>query len=139
MVTTPAHVRRRPGPHAFHVLIVDADGLVGTAVRATLSASVQVHLVRSPAEARAALDRDDPGLILLDLAVPADRGDSFYAWLESKRPDLLDRVVFLSEGGFTAETRLLLRRTGHPVLMKPVHRDALFLVADRFFDRRATG
>lgn len=49
-----------------------------------------------------------PDWILCDMMMPQMTGKMFYEWLESNYPYLADRIVFLSAGGTTSDTRTFL-------------------------------
>ena len=115
-----------------NVLIVDDDDIVRMALSAMLKGPIRLHSAASCEEAQQVLGRHEPGIILLDLVMPQEGGAAFYAWLERHRPELCERVVFVTGGAFTPEARNLLRRTQHPVILKPVHRDALSEVVERY-------
>ena len=58
-------------------------------------------------------------LIFSDTKMPVLDGESFYAELERRYPELCDRIIFLTGDALSREKRDFLERTGAPFLMKP--------------------
>ncbi|MEL7369983.1 MAG: hypothetical protein AAFN74_13775 [Myxococcota bacterium] len=58
-------------------------------------------------------------VILCDLLMPELTGMSFYAQLEDVRPELIDRVVFMTAGAFTRGAKDFLASIPNVVLYKP--------------------
>lgn len=63
--------------------------------------------------------RPKPDLILCDLRMPQMTGEAFYAALESVRPELLERVVFVTGDMVAQDTARFLAVAGRPVVEKP--------------------
>ena len=86
----------------------------------------RVLLARTIAEAKSRLYEGDPTAILVDVLLGAECGVEFVTWLAEHRPELLERVTFVSGehldrypvgyGGCTVE---------YPVIHKPFELDAL--------------
>ncbi len=72
-----------------------------------------------PAQALALLEQRGFDLILSDFHMPGMEGSEFYRRLQSTRPDLARRVVFLTGDVLSEETRFFLASTGNPHLLKP--------------------
>ncbi len=58
--------------------------------------------------------------IVCDIKMPFLEGRRFYDELASQRPDMADRVVFVTGHSSDQEVRELKARTGRPTLRKPV-------------------
>lgn len=92
-----------------HVLVVDDEPLIGTTLRILLEDHV-VSVVTSGRAARDALERGDRfDVVLCDLMLEGFSGIDLARWLERERPELSDRLVFMTGGAFTDEARLFLR------------------------------
>ncbi len=71
------------------------------------------------AEALALLQEQDYDLIISDVRMPAVGGPTFFEILQTTRPDLLPRVVFVTGDTVSPSTRDFLRKAGRPMLAKP--------------------
>jgi CheY-like chemotaxis protein len=60
-----------------------------------------------------------PDLVLCDLRMPVMTGEAFYTALESTRPELRRRVVFVTGDVVAPETARFLATAGRPVVEKP--------------------
>jgi signal transduction histidine kinase len=107
------------------VLLVDDDPLVLTAVKRILRG----HDVSSIQDSREALSllQADGGfdLILCDLMMPNFSGMELYEALRKTAPDLLTRIVFLTGGAFTPQSREFLDGLQGPYMEKPFDPDVL--------------
>ncbi len=72
-----------------------------------------------PVQALGLLEQRGFDLILSDFHMPGMEGSEFYRRLQSARPDLARRVVFLTGDMLSEETRFFLTSTGNPHLLKP--------------------
>ena len=131
-VRLPAVSQRRPAQrlapvHAVpsparrgRVLLVDDDPLVRTALCRALGREHVVEPVASGREALVRL-REDPrwDVIVCDLLMPDLTGPQLHAALRRERPDLADRMVFVTGGAFTDETSAFLAAINNPVFHKP--------------------
>jgi PAS domain S-box-containing protein len=133
-VRLPIAVRRSPArpSHAdgaparrLRVLIVDDEPLVARAVARVLA----THEVEVVGSAAAALTRLRAGerfdVIVCDLLMPDVTGMDLHGALATERPDLADRLMFLTGGAFTDRAREFVDRVGARVLEKPVDAKAL--------------
>lgn len=122
------------GPLRPRVLVVDDEPLVGRAVKRVLSDQAEVHCVNGGREALALL-RDpaqDFDVILCDLMMPDMTGADLRGVLIASRPELADRLVFITGGTFTADMEQFLADSACPHLLKPFDVPVLrSLVADR--------
>ena len=123
----PAEVQDAPAPVAppasprNRVAIVDDDPMVGEALRRALSRDNEVCVF---AEARALLDQIATGkrfdAIVSDVMMPTMTGLDLLDELERVEPDQAARMVFITGGVFTEETRRRLDQVAAPRLDKPV-------------------
>jgi CheY-like chemotaxis protein len=102
------------------ILVIDDEPMVLAAVRRAMTPE---HEVVTEANASAALHRLRAGdrfdLIICDLMMPQVSGMDLYEELQATAPDLLDRLVFLTGGAFTARAREFLDRVPSPRMEKP--------------------
>lgn len=133
--TSPAlEVAGAPGlGRRGRVLVIDDEEAVGAVVRRILTRDNDVTTVT----------RADDGLVLLlqgarfdvilcDMMMPEMSGPDFYHALESSLSDLLETVVFVTGGAFTAKTREFLDHVPNSRLEKPFDPQVLAtLIRDR--------
>lgn len=129
---TDSAMRRRPAssmPSAANpqrlegrprLLVVDDDPLVRDVIAERLERFADVELARSADEAIDRLGTEDFHAVLADLMMPDGTGMDLHAWIAKRRPHLLDRMVFMTGGAFTAKGREFLARVDNPVVEKPV-------------------
>jgi signal transduction histidine kinase len=107
------------------VLLVDDDPIIRRSLRRSLA---RVHDVEEAAGGREALEMLDGGdgydVILCDLMMPVMDGAAVLESLKQLRPDMVDRVIFVSGGAFTPSGQSVVA-SGHLVLDKPVDRTRL--------------
>lgn len=118
-----------PGAKA-RVLVVDDEVKLRTVIRRVLAA-YEVEEAGDGREALNKLAEGDFDLILCDVMMPEMTGVELYQRLEAERPELAQRLIFLSGGAFTEETARFLRSTQRVVLDKPFHMAALREAVDR--------
>jgi nitrogen-specific signal transduction histidine kinase/CheY-like chemotaxis protein len=122
-----------PITEALSVLVVDDEPLLGQVVCRLLQPE---HRVVLETDAPAALARIAAGerfdVLLCDLMMPGMTGMGFYERLAAQRPELLDRVVFMTGGAFTASAREFLERVPNPQLTKPFSVEDLRRVLDNY-------
>jgi PAS domain S-box-containing protein len=93
-------------PRQGRILVVDDEVQVGTAIRRTLQREHQVVVLTSSLEAQARLlggERFD--VILCDLMMPELSGMELYLSIVSGAPEVAGKMVFLTGGAFTPQTR----------------------------------
>jgi PAS domain S-box-containing protein len=124
---------RIPLPFGARILLVDDDPIITRVVQRTLAGGPEIVCLEDP---RAALTRLCGGerfdLILCDLMMPRLSGQDLYAELCRNRPELADRVIFVTGGAFTPRSQAFLTKSGVTCLEKPFDPDVLRrLVAER--------
>ncbi|GEJ58805.1 ATP-binding protein [Anaeromyxobacter diazotrophicus] len=111
---------RPPDPSRPRVLVVDDEPLVCASLYRLLSRRFDVVPQTSPRQALSLLragERFDA--VLCDLMMPELSGPAFHQELARARPELAQRVVFLTGGAFTEGTLAFLEATDLPRLQKP--------------------
>ena len=102
------------------VLIIDDDPMVGGLLRRILD---KQHDVTYLADGKQALDLLLTGqryeVVLCDLMMPGTNGMDIYAALSHALPQQLSRVVFVTGGAVTAETRQFLEDIPNQLVEKP--------------------
>ena len=110
------------------ILIIDDQPTLAKAIRRML-ADYDVTVV---AGGREALDKIEAGerydVILSDVMMPEISGMELHARLVTIAPDQVDKMVFMTGGGFTPQARAFFEHVGNPTLEKPFDRAALFAV-----------
>jgi nitrogen-specific signal transduction histidine kinase/CheY-like chemotaxis protein len=125
-----------PMPKRARVLLIDDDPALRRALRRMLSAHHEV-IEGDGGEGGIALlaGAQHYDAILCDLMMPDVDGAAVYDHIASRRPDLLNRLAFLSGGAFTPRTRAFLDQVEHQVIEKPVSREALLRVIAGLIER----
>ena len=103
-----------------HILVVDDEEPVITLMTEILA--LDGHRVTpafNGAEALALLSAGDYDLILSDVRMPAVGGPTFFEILQTTRPDLLIKVLFVTGDTMSQSTQEFLQRAARPVLSKP--------------------
>ena len=115
-----------PAPAArARVLIIDDEPLIGTALLRLLPGhDVTVECAALPALARIRAG-EIFDVILCDLMMPEMSGMALFERLREVAPALLDRVVFMTGGAFTAAAREFLDSIPNARLEKPLDLTAL--------------
>jgi len=120
------------------VLVVDDERLMRRSIKRTLVG----HDVTTAENGREALELcakqgEDFDVILCDLMMPEVSGMELYERLKDARPELLPRLVFMTGGAFTPESRQFLDRIENTHLQKPFDVKSLrALIAERVAERR---
>ncbi|HEX8439456.1 ATP-binding protein, partial [Archangium sp.] len=103
------------------VLILDDEAVVGRALQRILGQQYEVLvLVQGPeALAQVASGRRFDA-ILCDLMMPEMSGPRFHEELVRLAPEQAQRVIFMTGGAFTEQSRTFMAATGLPCLDKPI-------------------
>ena len=134
---TPAHGEKED--ESAHILVIDDEEPVVMLMTEILQ--LDGHRVTpafNGAEAIALLNVGDYDLILSDVRMPAVGGPTFFEILQTTRPDLLPKVMFVTGDTMSASTQEFLQRAARPVLSKPFDPERLrTMVADNLRETRA--
>jgi CheY-like chemotaxis protein len=105
------------------ILVVDDDPRAVGVLAAVLAADGhEVHVATNGLMALARVHRRSYDLILCDLRMPELDGPGFYRELKRWRPDLLSRVVFLSDGDDAQAASAVADAACAPRMLKPFTR-----------------
>lgn len=108
------------GQHRATVLVIDDEQALGR-VLPRLLAPHQVTVVNRALEGLARLQGDALfDVILCDVMMPEMNGMEFHRALAHSRPDIIDRVVFMSGGVFNAAARAFFAQLPNRRLEKPL-------------------
>ena len=115
------------------LLVDDSPSLSRTYVDQLSRASIDTRCVQTAAEAREALRRDAPQVLLLDLELPGGKADEVMR-LALDRPDPIGVVVLTSNGSVNEAVRAM-RAGAHDYVIKPASRarltEAIITTLDR--------
>jgi CheY-like chemotaxis protein len=103
------------------VLVLDDEAVVGRALQRLLQAQCEVlALVQGPEALARMASGERFDAILCDLMMPEMSGARFYEELSKLVPEQAQRVIFMTGGAFTEQSRAFLASTGLPCLEKPL-------------------
>ncbi len=122
-----------PGNAMLRVLVVDDEpSLVELMARALGGAGHDVETASNGAEALQLIYTGEYDVILLDIKMPGLGGPEVFQCIESIRPDLAERVLFISGDSASTEVKTFIESTGNPLLKKPFTLDDLRRQMDIF-------
>jgi len=120
------------------VLVIDDEPLVASAARRLLARVHAVEVVHSAQAALATLDCSSFDAVLCDLMMPHMTGMELHAQLAQSRPELAERMIFLTGGVFDTEAERFLAEHARWCMGKPFEPAALLeLVAERIASAEA--
>ncbi|MCE9670905.1 MASE1 domain-containing protein [Myxococcus stipitatus] len=130
-MTAPAPSSGRRG----RVLVVDDEPRLAQSMRLLLEPYHDVVTTMRGGEALALLAAGHHfDVILCDLQMPETDGATLYRRLSVMAPELTRRVVFISGGAYTPETRMFIETVPNLVLEKPVRPEVLMASVDAALD-----
>jgi CheY-like chemotaxis protein len=115
---------------ALHILVVDDEPLIGSAVRAGLSPPHRVDVVTCAEEALPAALSGRYQVVLCDLMMPGTSGMDLYEQVEERAPELAGRFLFMSGGTFTERAAQFAERIADRLIEKPFDLDRLAQVIE---------
>ena len=116
-----AEVPRRPRvPEGLRILMVEDEPTIRDVVRRWCDRNGLELTVATDGRGALELAKARPfDAVMLDLRMPGMDGRELFQALRRERPDLADRVVFVTGDAMTGGTREFLEASGRPVLLKP--------------------
>jgi PAS domain S-box-containing protein len=133
----PSSTAPRPGMRG-RILIIDDEAAVGRAYERILR--YDDHDVTFLGSGSDAIEHLESGVsydvILCDLMMPTVTGMDVYDAVLASRPELADRIVFMTGGTFTGRAEQFLDSTSNEHLDKPIALDALRATVQRYLTAR---
>src|SRR5262249_53691006 len=124
-------------PAGLRVLIVDDETEIADMLKEILRSNG--HEADIAADGRQGLERAlsvPYDLIFSDMRMPVLDGPGLYKALQSERPDMIDRLAFITGDTLSAESQSFLNATNAPHLEKRVLRDDVLRVMSRTMERQ---
>lgn len=125
---TPTAAGDRTSPAELRILVVDDEPGIRHALRRMLG---RRHRVETAENGREAFERLSAGgrfdVILCDLMMPEMTGVQLYEALSAEAPGVTARIVFMTGGVFSQQTRDFLEGVSNPLLEKPLNWESLRL------------
>jgi PAS domain S-box-containing protein len=121
--------RRAKGPRR-RVLVVDDEAEIGESLRRLLGAAHDVVSATRGADALALLSRGSFDVILCDLMMPEMTGMDVYRRIEVERPEVAERVVFMTGANVGAGLSEFLASVRNPCIAKPFDRARVLSVVE---------
>ena len=119
-------------------MVVDDEVALATLIGEILATDGhQVDTAPNGLAALARLEHTDYDLILSDLRMPELDGPGLYRELQSRRPELLSRIAFVTGSAQTANMEHFLEKTGVPILYKPFRLEQLTKLTTELLDRKS--
>ena len=119
-----------------HVLIIDDEVPLTSALRRQLRAHHDVTVINDGAAGLAAILRQDFDVILCDIMMPGTDGLVVLETLRRNRPDMVPRLVLMTAGVFADPMRERVLAAGGQLLDKPVPLETLLAMIDATRGRR---
>jgi PAS domain S-box-containing protein len=112
---------KESGKHRGRILAIDDDPLIRKVLERALETEHDVRVLGDAREALADIDRGATyDVILCDLMMPGMTGMGLHEALARSRPELAERMVFLTGGAFTEAARAFLDRVPNLRMEKPI-------------------
>lgn len=108
------------------ILVVDDEQAIQGLANIVLGAEgIEVDVADNGTAATEMVERNVYDLLLVDIKTPQMNGRQLYRWLLEKRPNLADRVLFITGDTVGDDTRAFLHNCGRHCLPKPFTPDSL--------------
>jgi len=101
------------------LLVDDEDSILYMLSETLKSEGFDVESTTDGQKALELLDTEDYDIIVTDVKMPGVSGIHLYWYIEKKKPDLMDRVVFITGDIIDSTTRSFLKSVDNPYLTKP--------------------
>ena len=112
--------KRKPATRAAAVLIIDDDEGLGDLLSEVLTlGGLRCDVANCGRDAQSMIRSHDYDAIVCDVRMPDLDGPALFRWLESERPQLASRIIFLTGDTLGPAAARFLAESGHPVLEKP--------------------
>lgn len=114
-----------PRAQRRHLLLVDDDDIIRTALARLLGNEYEVRAARDARTALEAMEQRLPDVVVSDVAMPGTNGPDLLHMASARWPELARRFVFLTGGGMDVATQRTILAARVPCLLKPVARATL--------------
>jgi CheY-like chemotaxis protein len=116
---------------ARSILVVDDDERILRSYARLLGAR---HRVMVAYDGREAIDLirsgSSPDVLVIELDLPSDENHELLAWLQAERPDLVRRAILVTSGSGAGKSEGAFGGHPGPILLKPMHGEALLAAID---------
>lgn len=112
----------RPAPIAgdrVRMLLVDDEPMVRRILAQALGQKFDVEVAEGREQACERLTAESYDVVLCDMMMLDGTGVDVHAWVTQHRPEMADRMLFMTGGTFTPRARAFLAAEGRPYLKKP--------------------
>jgi signal transduction histidine kinase len=110
------------------VLVIDDEPMIHRALKRLLRHHDVVTVLGVAAALAIIEEQPEFDIILCDLMMNDGTGMDFYEVLKASRPELLNRVVFMTGGAFTEKARRFLEQVSNQKVMKPLDEQGLTML-----------
>jgi DNA-binding response OmpR family regulator len=111
---------------AKRILVVEDEPAISQVCQRILTRDgFEVDTAINGKVAQEMLGKGDYTLVLMDIRMPVMSGREFYQILESRYPQLVDKVIFATGDVIGGATKDFVEKSGRPVLPKPFTPDEL--------------
>ncbi|MGC8826037.1 MAG: ATP-binding protein, partial [Anaerolineae bacterium] len=118
--TLPAAEETAAPPAPRRILVVDDEDAITSMLQRILPLwGYQVTTAEDGREALRRLAHSEHDLILCDIRMPGLKGQDLLAILQEERPELAERIIFMTGDTVSQDTQAFLQEAGRPVLRKP--------------------
>jgi len=110
-----------PAISAGRILVIDDEEVIRELCEALLEGEgFQVDLAADGVEGKAKIEANQYDLIITDIRMPGNvSGVDLYRWLRKRKPEMCDRVIFITGDLLTRNLRDALGEVGRRLLTKP--------------------
>jgi CheY-like chemotaxis protein len=129
--------RQSDAPERRRVLVVDDEPLILSALTRSLGRQYNITALVSAKEAlRRSVSGESWDGIVSDITMPEMNGFEFCRRLRAARPDLAERIVFMTGGCVSPRDHEVLEHCDIPIVVKPIDMEALLALLSRMASSR---
>jgi signal transduction histidine kinase len=132
--TQPSDGEDVPGERRTQILLADSSPILLRSYRRMLPDDYDVELFDDPKQLLARIRQIDADAIICDYMLSNTGGVALREALEREHPEMLDRLIFITEEPTGAATLRFLDEIEAPVLHKPIDRDKLIRAIESVLD-----
>ena len=129
--------RQADAPERRRILVVDDEPLLLRALTRSLGRQYNITALVSAKEAlRRCVSGESWDGIVSDITMPEMNGFEFCRRLRAARPDLAERIVFITGGCVSPRDHEVLERCDIPIIFKPIDMEELLALLSRMASSR---